>query len=464
MNAPKFFTYQWKWLADPSPFKIGLWARQTGKDFICAAEAVYDSTARPNNHWLIVACGERQARESLEQAKSFALRNAEEIASISDTEIRFTNGSRITALPAKPETIRGYSANLILTEFSFHDHPDEVWRAVFPILTNPLKAGAKKLRIISTPNGHSNRFHELWHADDKTFFKQKVTIHDAVEAGLPINIPLLRSGLGDAEAWAQEYQCEFIDQSSVLLPYDLIATCESAEATETSTPQILSSYSGEMFLGIDFARKHDLTVAWMVEKIPAEQAGSGGLGLGEGNLDPNRNLNPNLASSSFHSAQWIYVTREVLILEKASTPDQLEQLIPRIHRARRVCLDCTGPGIGLGDLLVRQFGEYKANATHGRIELCAFTQGLKQELFSHLRSAFERRILGIPISSGIREDLHSIQRIVSANGQLSFRAAHTADGHSDRCTALALALRAAESTPPAACATIVGRRFPHLRR
>src|SRR5687768_4639753 len=106
MNAPELLEYQWEWLANPSPFKIGLWARQTGKDFTCAREAVYDSLARPNNHWLIIGCGERQARESLEQAKSFALRHSEGVASISDTEIRFTNGSRITALPAKPETIR----------------------------------------------------------------------------------------------------------------------------------------------------------------------------------------------------------------------------------------------------------------------------------------------------------------------------------------------------------------------
>src|SRR5687768_3448273 len=66
------FPYQWNWLADPSPFKIGLWARQTGKDFTCAAEAVFDSLNTPRNHWLIIACGERQARESLQHAKYWA--------------------------------------------------------------------------------------------------------------------------------------------------------------------------------------------------------------------------------------------------------------------------------------------------------------------------------------------------------------------------------------------------------
>jgi len=303
------------------------------------------------------------------------------------------------------------------------------------------------------------------------FSSHKITIHDAVAHGLPINIPLLQRGLADSEAFTQEYQCEFLDQSSVLLPYDLIATCESSESTETSTPNILSTYSSELFLGIDFARKHDLTVAWMLEKVPAIPVGTRSTASHFNSSSASSAPSANSALISSPGTAHVFITREVLILQNVSTPDQLEQLIPRINRARRVCLDYTGAGIGLGDLLVQQFGEYIPSgsarllpSSSGRIELCTFTQGLKHELFSHLRAAFERRIVSIPIASAIREDLHSIQRIVSANGQLNFRASHTADGHSDRCTALALALRAAESAPPAACATVVGRRFPHLRR
>ena len=68
----KFYEYQRRWLLDPAPFKFGLWARQTGKDFTCAAEAVLDCMRSANNAWLIIACGERQARESLEKAKTWA--------------------------------------------------------------------------------------------------------------------------------------------------------------------------------------------------------------------------------------------------------------------------------------------------------------------------------------------------------------------------------------------------------
>ena len=103
------------------------------------------------------------------------------------------------------------------------------------------------------------------------------------------------------------------------------------------------------------------------------------------------------------------------------------------------------------------------SSPHGRIELCTFTQQLKNELFTHLRSAFERRLLAIPGSTDIREDLHSIYRVISNNGQISYRASHSPDGHSDRCTALALDLRAAESAPVTACASSVGPKFRSAR-
>ena len=44
----------------------------------------------------------------------------------------------------------------------------------------------------------------------------------------------------------------------------------------------------------------------------------------------------------------------------------------------------------------------------------------------------------------IREDLHSIYRCVTASGNITYRAPHTEDGHSDRGSAQALCTRAGE--------------------
>src|SRR3954471_11928350 len=191
-----FYDYQRCWLNDQSRFKIGLWARQTGKDFCAAAEAVFDCHLNAGTTWVVLAAGERQALESIAKAKDWAraldlivadytenpdagntlpkmatpsrrgkknMGDRTPTTMLNSAEIKFANNSRFIALPAKPETVRGYSANLILTEFAFHDDPDAIWRAIYPSISNPLRGGEKKLRIISTPNGLTNKFADLWH-------------------------------------------------------------------------------------------------------------------------------------------------------------------------------------------------------------------------------------------------------------------------------------------------------------
>lgn len=128
-----------------------------------------------------------------------------------------------------------------------------------------------------------------------------------------------------------------------------------------------------------------------------------------------------------------------------STPDQIDLARPRLKRMRRVALDYTGPGIGIGDYLVKEFGEWNpAKDLYGKIELCNLSNPFKQEIFSKLKMRFEGAKLRIPISRVIREDLHAVQRVTTATGQVSYRAPHTEDGHSDRCSALALCVRAGE--------------------
>jgi phage FluMu gp28-like protein len=413
--------YQRDWFNDRARFKIGLWARQTGKSFITAAEAVADCLSRKTT-WVTLSAGERQALEWMVKAREWAeafkaaveeyqeLRDHAE-ALLKSAEIRWPNGSRLIAIPANPDTARGYSANLTLDEFAFHERPDAIWRAIYPSVTNPLR-GELRLRVVSTPNGLGNTFATLWHAENPLWSKHRVDIHDAVARGLPVDIEALRAGLADPEGWAQEYECQFLDAASILLPYDLIAKIESPEATTIAPPDYWASADparAPRYLGIDFARRRDLTVCWTLEKI----------------------------GDVLH-------TREVLELRNLDTPAQVEMLAPRIARAHRVCLDYTGPGVGLGDYLARQFGAWDpAKHTYGRVELVTFTNPVKVELFSKLRMACENLRLRIPAAREIREDLHAVQRVALAGGGVTYRAPHTADGHADRATALALALRAA---------------------
>ena len=410
--------YQRAWIDDAARFKIGLMARQTGKSWTSALEAVRDCHERKTT-WVCLSAGERQALEWMLKAREHveafkvALAGVEETRDGAETllkqaEFRFANGSRLIAIPANPATARGYSANLLLDEFAFHENPDQIWRAIYPTISNPLK-GIYKLRVVSTPNGLGNKFADLWTKGEK-WSKHHVDIYEAVKAGLPLDIAELRDGLNDPEGWAQEYECLFLDAAAVLLPYELIASCESAEATTTISPEWWTSGARRsIFIGWDFARKRDLSVAWCSEMV----------------------------GDVLH-------TREVVEMRGVSTPDQVDRMAHRIQKAHRVCVDYTGPGIGLGDELVKRFGEYKpADHKFGKVELVTFTGSMKLELFPALRVAFEKQRVRVPVNREVREDLHSMQRVTGPTGNVTYRAPHTVDGHADRCTGLALCRRAA---------------------
>ena len=137
-------------------------------------------------------------------------------------------------------------------------------------------------------------------------------------------------------------------------------------------------------------------------------------------------------------------TREILVLKGTDSPDQQAILRSRVAAAQRVCFDYTGPGIGLGDYMAKEFGVWNPEAHRfGKLELCTFSTGFKRELFPKLRQKFEAPTkLRIPVSRAVREDLHAMQQVVS-NGEYNYWAPRTKEGHSDRCTALALAVRAA---------------------
>jgi phage FluMu gp28-like protein len=422
--------YQRKWADDDARWKIGCMSRQVGKDFTSGEEGIRDCYAHElagdKTTWLIAAPSERQSLESLEKWKEWAEgyklaiddiqedRPGGSEALLKSSTITFPGGTRVIAVPGKPDTVRGYSANVLMTEFAFFEDPDKTWRAILPSITNPLRGGEKKVRLISTPNGIGNKFHDLWAKNHgiagAKWSTHLVTIHDAVAQGLPVDIEELKAALDDPEGWAQEFLCEFLDAAAVLLSYELIALNEAVEATDTISPEYwLGGKSAfPIDLGIDFGRKKNLTVSWAAEAVADLQ-----------------------------------ITKEVLCLQNMPTPDQIDILRPRIQRARRVCLDYTGPGIGMGDYLVKEFGEWNPEADQfGKVQLVTMSNAEKNDLFSKLKMAFERRSWRIPVNRTIREDLHSMQRVVTAAGNVSYRAPLTEDSHADRCTALALCTRA----------------------
>ncbi|OFV96879.1 MAG: hypothetical protein A3F68_07945, partial [Acidobacteria bacterium RIFCSPLOWO2_12_FULL_54_10] len=281
------YPYQKRWVADGTRFKIAVKATQIGYSFAAALEAVLDCIGR-RTLWIVLSRGERQSLEFMQKARehALALRHADcvlEESFFSDTriqqhEIRFPNGSRIIGLPANPDTARGYTGNMILDEFAFHQQDREIWAAAF----GRISRGDLKLRVISTPNGERGKYFEIakeagltemaggegpfYRTSEKGWSGHWCDARSAVRDGCPMDIAMLKQAIGDEETWAQEYECAFLSQSENYIAMDLIGPCVHAEATTTLPSNVTAASGREFYLGYDVARVEDLAVLAVVEK------------------------------------------------------------------------------------------------------------------------------------------------------------------------------------------------------
>jgi phage FluMu gp28-like protein len=398
--------FQRDWVEDASRFKIWNASRQIGKSFTAACEAVRDCELHPGTLWVVLSAGERQSLEWMEKAKmwvkAFGLamtfveeRDAPE-ALMKSAEIRFANGARIIALPANPDTARGYTANLILDEFAIHRHSQEIWRALAPSITNPLKR-ALKIRVMSTPKGEGNMFHQLWQKPE--WSKHRTTIHDAKAGGLNVNIEELRGLVADEDSWRQEYNCEFIDSSRTAFSYEMIATCETEDAS-LEWPDGYTA-TGPLYVGIDVGSISDPTVCVTFEKL----------------------------GNRMH-------LRERIVVKGVELSQQDSLLDAAIRRSARAGIDASGIGLDLAQRLRRKHG--------GKLVAQVTTAPWKRQAFARLQHRFADKGVAIPQSRELREDFHSYE-VSGAGEQARYRAPRTEDGHSDTASATAHAFDVAEA-------------------
>lgn len=421
-----FLPYQRAWISDASRFKIGMFARQTGKTFTTGGECADDCftgwAEDRRARWVILSRGERQAAEmmtevikpmtrALYEVYNTVVKGGEPVFSEGEfrapqekgpdavykaLEVAFPNGSRITALPANPDTARGFSANVILDEFAFHAKSRDIWAALFPVISKP----GLKLRVISTPNGKGNKFYELMTAEGSVWSRHTVDIYEAVRQGLDRDIDGLRAGMADEDKWAQEYELKWLDEASAWLDYDLISGAENEDAGKPA------GYGGGMcFVGVDIAARNDLFVIWVAEAVG--------------------------------DVLW---TREVIARRRVTFAEQ-DALLDDVFRRYRV-VRCAMDQTGMGEKPVED-----AQRRHGvnRVEGVLFSVASKLDMATTLKERMQDRRLRIPAGDPVlRSDLHAIKSQVGITGQRRLVADGDTDGHADRFWAAALACSAAK--------------------
>ncbi len=423
MALVKLHTRQRAYVDDVSRFKAAMFARQSGKTFGSTLEIVdscLDAEAEGRSErWVILSRGERQAGEAMNAGVKVHLDNYQTAfkaleydweATTRALEVVLPGGSKITALPANPDTARGFTANVLLDEFAFHADSRAIWQALFPVVSKP----GLKLRVVSTPNGKGNKFYELMTMGDEHALREtgnviaegwslhSCDIYQAVAGGLDRDIDELKAAIGDPEAWAQEFELQWLDSAHAWLPFDLI---DAAEHDAAGDP---NAYAGGIcYVGIDIAARNDLFVIAIVEP-----------------------------RGDVHWVREIIERRGATFAEQ----DQLLDEVMRGYTVGRVCIDQTGMGEKPVEDAKRHYGDY-------RVEGVLFSAASKQLMATRAREAFEDRRVRIPAGSpDLRADLHSLKRIQLPSGNIRFDADRDAGSHADRTWSLFLALHAADNS------------------
>lgn len=444
------------------------WSRQIGKSFTLAAWAVDRCLSRPgrlitvlsnskdNGAEFAVKCGEvlRKLDEAFELVDEQSGTKGEEAIRNSPVkyedmrfEVRITIGkkvSRIKVLAANPRTARGFSGDLIMDEFAFHEDSNAIWEAAEPILSSNQDF---LCRIASTGNGKHNMFYRMASgghaaADDTTgtivfsdagFLVSRVPRSVAWKLGVkifdaktrePITPDEARARSLDKRAYDQNYECQFADENMALLTHELISAAEAdnvgfvcEQDWSAEAQALLLAAQGDLFVGVDVGRNRDLTVMTAVERI-----------------GPMR------------------FVRAILRIEGMRLPQQQERLgfLCRLPRFRRAAIDMTGIGLGLTEYSQDQFGRARIQgvnfsstvpitakiAQDGRkAESVRVTEAMATELLQ----VYEDRHIQHPRDNQLRDSLRKPEKITSPGGRVSIAATRTEAGHADEFWSFALA-------------------------
>lgn len=384
------YDYQIQWLLDRSRFKIYNKSRQIGISEAIALEALLYDVLGSRTNVFFVSRSERQSVFLLDKFYKWVdlLLEAGVVIPIgirTKTECKI-NGVDVKSLTSNAVTGEGYTGNLYLDEFALHADDEQLYSSLFPIITK-----GYNLRIVSRPFGQSNMFYKIF-TGYPDFVKYQTDIYQAVADGCDIDIDAVRNN-NDSESFREQYECEFIDESTSFFPYTLLKGCLSDDLLETKP--------GNKFIGIDVGRTNDAT-SIIVLNLNS---------LGQYELI----FKQELKNKPFVEQRYI-----------------ISEIIKKF-KPIKVLGDKGAVGYQLLEDLEKDFS---------CVQGVSMTQDLKLQAFTNLKKLFEEKTILIPDDINFLNQIHSIKRIYSSNGKMSFTAERTSNGHSDSAFALALAVHA----------------------
>ena len=445
IEGARFEPFQLDFLNRAEQLVIWQKSRQVAWSFTAALDAVVDSIIYPGNPHIFVSVNLDEAKEKIRYAKAILeaidAPARPRLKRDSQTELEFTNGSRLISHPCKP--VRGKAqARVYLDEMAHYNGglDREIYLAALPATTK----GDGYMRIGSSPMGASGLFWEIYSQsmrpwpgfvrrtlpwwvirslckDVQAAKLEAPTLDTAARVykfGSDVLIGIFENMF--VEDFQQEYECAEVDESVSWLSWDIIRQNQQADllwwhAKSTDEAIVLlgkinnaikyNRIESALCGGIDIGRKHDLS-----EFVILGKSTTGQLPL-----------------------------RMMISLDRVKYDDQ-ERCFADIIRMlpfTKVLVDQNGIGAQLAENLQRITGSIARGVD--------FTNQSKELWAVGARTQAERSNVPIPQDRDFAYQLHSIRKKVSAAKHNIFDTEGNEQHHADKFWAWALAINAAGS-------------------
>ncbi|KAB2841777.1 MAG: hypothetical protein F9K45_07595 [Melioribacteraceae bacterium] len=390
MSRIKFLPYQKEWIEYEGRFGLGEKSRRIGLTYAEAYRMTRKHSrgkVKGKKSWFTSA-DLSAAEEYIDYVGFFAkyLNTAaqyvgevviDEKNAVTAHRVKFANGDECNAISSNPRRFRSKGGDVTLDEFAHHEDQEKMFTAAKPSIM-----WGNDVRIISTHNGDDSYYNglitEIKKGEAGTMKNWKLfktTIEDAIKDGLIDTIlghkaskEEIAEFLEDAysgmtqEAVDEEFGCKpRSSNNSHLLPYELINPIER----DNILNELLTGVIGDLYVGVDIARKRNFTVIWIDEK------------LGD-----------------------ITYSRKIIPLKNMPFRNQKEVLYDVLSHPnfRRCCIDATGIGANLAEDAAMDHGSL-------RVEEVVFSEKVKEELATDMYVTVEdrRTLIFVFVLSGFCE-------------------------------------------------------------
>lgn len=465
-NPTRLYSYQIRYLYDPSFFIHIDKARQTGFSYIYAGRSLARSHLQSYHTSIFISINQEEANEKIVYARglyeSLPLSLQKKVVVDNKHSLEFEDRSgklstrtRIISHAQREPRGKGGNVDVYLDEAAHYTWGESIYVAAVPIITR----GAGTLTIGSSPLGKKGihydiiareayrkiySYHQVYWWNCVDFVKSgKFKEARKTALNMPTEERVVRFGseklVGifismDIEQFQQEYELLHVDESVSFFPIDLINKCvydviiddiflADDEYSEKLTFPIIEKYPE-----IDFTLYEDLdSLRYAVNKGKVSPNLYAGYDVGR------KNNNGEFAIiEEVKGDPPVQVIRHLNTFRNKKFQFQRAYLKNSLDLFPKLKMKIDSGGIG--EQLAEELSDYS-----WRVEPIHFSNEWKEEVCADFRIRLEEQIIAIPNKKEVKTQIHSIKRKVTESGRFIFDAEKNKKHHGDIFWAIAMA-------------------------